>query len=166
MVIVPIFSSDWYVRQLRREHPDLAVPFDRYDPEVNNLKAFVDANPGHTFAVAGSIGNDHSLGGSYWPHQSGLLLLIVPRSRDFSLAATVDENEKLFSGYHPPPPAAVRSDTFEADIQAIYAYPAFNMGASSERAGSPEKARTWYERALAINPNFSKAREGLARLEH
>ena len=165
LVIVPIFSSDWYVRQLRREHPDLVVPFDRYDPEVNNLKVFVDANPNRTFAVAGSIGNDRSLGASYWPHQSGLLLMIVPRSQDFALAATLDENEKLFGSYHPPAPADVRSDTFEADIQAIYAYPAFNMGASCERAGSAERARAWYERVLAIDPNFSKAREGLTRLE-
>jgi len=56
--------------------------------------------------------------------------------------------------------------TFEADIISIYTYPALRLGDQCERAGLKAEARVWYERALAINPQFSQARDGLARLEH
>jgi Tfp pilus assembly protein PilF len=40
------------------------------------------------------------------------------------------------------------------------------LGDLCARANLPTEARAWYERALTINPQFSQAREALARLEH
>ena len=57
-------------------------------------------------------------------------------------------------------------NTFEADILNVYAYPAFNIGGTCERAGLKTEARDWYQRALAINPQFPQARQALARVEH
>jgi len=166
LVVVPLLLGEWYVRQLREQHPDLVVPFDRYDPEKNNLKTFVAANQERTIAVAGTAGNDHSLDADYWPYQQGLLIVIMPKSHDVPLDTLLTENERLLGRCHPPAPGTVRANTFEADIFNIYAYPALNIGGTCERAGLKAEARTWYERALAINPQFSKAREALARLEH
>jgi hypothetical protein len=81
------------------------------------------------------------------------------------LAQLLAENEQLFSRCHPPAPGAVRPNTFEADILNVYAYPPFNLGGICERVALKAEARTWYQRALAINPELSKAREALARLE-
>src|SRR2546421_761842 len=166
LVVLPLLLGEWYVRQLRDQHPDLIIPFDRYDPQSANLQTFVAANQGRTIALAGTAGNDHSLDTDYWPYQQGLLVLIRPKSQDVSFDKLLAENQELLGRCHPPAPGTVHSNTFEADILNIYAYPALNIGGSCERAGLKAEARTWYTRALVINPQFSKAREALARLEH
>jgi hypothetical protein len=166
LVVLPLLLGEWYVRQLREQHPDLVVPFERYDLENNNLKTFVAANQERTIAATGTVGNDHSLDADYWPYQQGLLIVIMPKSRNVPLDKLLTENERLLSRYHSPAPGTIRTNTFEGDILNIYAYPAFNIGGSCERAGLKAEARTWYERALTINPQFSKAREALARLEY
>jgi hypothetical protein len=165
LVVLPLLRGEWHARQLREQYPDLVIPFDRYDPPDNNLQTFVAANHGRTIALAGTAGNDHSLDTDYWPYQQGLLVLITPKSQDVPLDRLLAENEQLLGRCHPPAPGTVRPNTFEADILSIYTYPAFNIGGTCERAGLKAEARTWYERALAINPQLSKAREALTRLE-
>jgi len=166
LVVIPLLLGDWYVRQLRERYTGLRVPFDRYDPQINNLKTFVTANQERTFAIAGTLGNDHSLDLDYWPYQQGLLIIAMPKSQDVPLDMLLAQNEQLLRRCHPPAPASVRANTFEADILNVYAYPAFSIAATCERAGLKAEARTWYERALAINPQFSQARQALARVEH
>ena len=166
LVVLPLLLGEWHVRQLREQHPDLIVPFDRYDPPSNNLQAFVAANQERTIALAGTAGNDHSLDTDYWPYQQGLLVLITPKSEDIPLERLLAENEALLGRCHPPAPGTIRLNTFEADILSVYTYPAFSIGGTCERAGLKAEARTWYERALAVNPQLSKAREALTRLEH
>ena len=166
LVVVPLLLGDWYVRQLREQHPELVVPFDRYDPQSNNMKILVEANSSRTIAIAGAIGNDHSLDLDFWPYQQGLLIKVMPKSQDVPLDTLLAQNEQLLSRCHPPAPGSVRANTFEADILNVYAYPAFTIAATCERAGLKAEARTWYERALAINPQFSQARQALARVEH
>ena len=166
LVVLPLLLGDWYVRQLREQHPDLVLPFDRYDPQSNNLIGFVTANSSRTIAIAGSLGDDHSLDADYWPYQQGLLIVVRSKTRDVPLDTLLAENEQLLGRCHPPAPETVRTNTFEEDILSVYAYPAFNIGGTCERAGYKAEARTWYQSALVINPQFSKAREALARLEH
>ncbi len=166
LVILPTLLGEWYARQLRAEHPDLVIPFDRYDRETKNLKALVEANPGHTIAFAGTLGGDHSLDQDYWPYQQGLLTVIMPRSRDVPLETVLAENEQLLSRCHPPAPGTAKMNTFETDIVSIYSYPALRLGDQCERAGLKAEARSWYERALAINPQFSQARDALTRVAH
>ena len=166
LVVLPLLRGEWHVRQLREQYPDLVIPFERYDPPDNNLQAFVAANQGRTIALAGTAGNDHSLDTDYWPYQQGLLVLITPKSQDVPLDRLLAENEQLLRRCHPPASGTVSPNTFESDILSIYTYPAFNIAGTCERAGLKAEARTWYERALAINPQLSKAREELTRLEH
>jgi len=166
LVVVPLLLGNWYVRQLREQHPDLVLPFDRYDPLSNNIKILVEANSSRTIAIAGTIGNDHSLDADYWPYQQGLLIVVRPKSRDVPLDTLLAENEQLLASCRPPAPGTLRANTFEGDILSLYAYPAFNIGGTCERAGLKAEARIWYQSALAINPQFPKAREALARLEH
>jgi 4-amino-4-deoxy-L-arabinose transferase-like glycosyltransferase len=165
LVIVPLLKTDWYVRQLRRRHPDLNIPFDRYDAQTNNLKALMEANRSRSFATAGTIGNeDHSLEGEYWPYQRGIVTVIEPKSTARTMEEMVRENERWLPLYRPPNPRLVRHETFEEDILNVYAWPPYRVGSDYERLGSKTQARRWYERALAINPNFKMAREALARV--
>jgi hypothetical protein len=90
----------------------------------------------------------------------------MPKSREVSLQTILTENERLFDQCHPPAPGTAKMNTFETDIISIYTYPALLLGDQCERAGLKPEARVWYERAITINPQFSQARDALARLEH
>jgi len=166
LVVLPTLLGEWYAPQLRTEHPDLVIPFDRYDRDTNNLKRLVEANPGRTIGLAGTLGEDHSLDLNYWPYQQALVTLILPRSLDFPLETLLSENEQLLNRCHPPAPGTARMNTFEADIISIYTLPALRMAEACEHAGLKTEASGWYRRALAINPQSSQARDALARLEH
>jgi hypothetical protein len=164
LILLPTLLGNWYVRQLREQHPDLIIPFDRYDRSANNLRLLVEANPNRTIAFAGTLGDDHSLDRNYWPYQQGILTAIMPKSREISLESMVRENEQLFSRCHPPAAGTARLNTFEADIVSIYTFPLLRLGETCERAGLKDEARAWYQQALSINPQFSQAREALMRL--
>jgi hypothetical protein len=166
LVVLPMLLGEWYARQLRTEHPDLVIPFDRYDRDTNNLKRLVEANGGRTIGLAGTLGEDHSLDLNYWPYQQALVTLILPRSQDFPLETLLSENEQLLNRCHPPAPGTARMNSFEADIVSIYTLPALRMAEACEHAGLKAEASSWYRRALAINPQSSQARDALARLEH
>jgi hypothetical protein len=165
LIAFPLLYADWYVRQLRERHPDFIIPFDRYDPGSNNLKMLVEANPNRKFYLVGSISDaDHSLDHDYYAYQHGLLNIIESKSKRFTIQEMVDDNEQLSKRYCPPAPQAIRSETFEHDILDVYAWPALRFGGEYERVGAKVEARAWYKRALAIDPDLSLAREGLARV--
>jgi hypothetical protein len=166
LIVLPMLLGEWYAKQLRTEYADLVIPFDRYDRTTNNLKELVEANPDRTIAFAGTLENDHSLDGEYWPYQQGLLTVILPKSQHRDLATMVSENEELLGRCQPPAPGAVRMNTFEADIVSLYTFPFLRLGDACAQAGLKQEARSWYGRALAINPQFSQARDAVARLEH
>ena len=166
LVALPMLLGEWYAQQLREQHPDLEIPFDRYDRATKNLRVFVEANAGRTIAVAGTLGNDDSLNAGYWPYQQGLLTVIMPKTQDRDLQTVLSENEQLLSRCHPPAPGTARMNTFEADIISLYEFPFLRLGDLCQRAGWKSEARTWYERGLAVNPQFWQARDALSRLEH
>jgi hypothetical protein len=164
IIVIPIalLSGDWYVRQLREQHPDLVVPFE--NSRGANLKMLVDANPQRKFYTVGLLEHgDRSLAETYEPYQYGLLSRVQPKSW-FNIERMVNENEPILKLYHYPAPEKVRRGTFERDILELYARPAFRFGAAYERIGEKAEARSWYERALAIDPYLSSARKGLERV--
>ncbi|HWX17227.1 MAG TPA: tetratricopeptide repeat protein, partial [Chthoniobacterales bacterium] len=67
--------------------------------------------------------------------------------------------------YHPPSPRSINAESFESEILASYAQPSFRIGHEYERGGWKEEARAWYQRVLAIDPNFPHVREALSRLD-
>jgi len=101
------------------------------------------------------------------PYQRGLLLVVEPRSKNIPLEQMIQENERFFDSYHLPSPAAIRTDTFESDIMTMYAWPAFRIANDCATVRFKEiMLESGTSAALAINPQFPKAREALARLEH
>ncbi len=166
LIVLPMLLGEWYAKQLREEHADLVIPFDRYDRATRNLKELVEANPDRTIAFTGTLENDHSLDTEFWPYQQGLLTVIMPKSQHRDLATMISQNEKLLGQCQPPAPGSARLDTFEADIVSLYTFAFLRLGDACAQAGLPQEARSWYERAIAINPQFSQARDALARLEH
>src|SRR5205807_944355 len=99
LVVLPLLLGDWYLRQLREQHPDLVVPFDHYDPQTNNLKLFIEANQVRPIEIAGPVGEDHSLETDYYPLQQGLLVEVMPKSQNVPLDRLLLENEQLLDRY-------------------------------------------------------------------
>jgi Protein of unknown function (DUF2723) len=164
LILSPLLPADWYLGQLRERYPDLAVPFDHYDGERQNLRVFIEANPARQVAVILPI-PDKSLDRSYWSYQHGLVNVVEPVSRQITLNEMTNDNEQLMKRYHPPSDRNIHHETFESEILASYAQPAFRIGHEYERGGWKKEARTWYQRALAVDPNFPQARQALARLD-
>ncbi len=158
-------SASWYLGQLRERYPGLVIPFAEYDPEEHNLQMLLDANASRpAFAIGPATGDDHSLDQTYLTYPHGLLVMLAPRSKTFSAEDILARNIELLGQYHVPSFTTVRTNTLEADILATYAWPEFRIGQAYERRSSYPEARTWYQRALAIDPSLPQAREGLRRV--
>jgi Protein of unknown function (DUF2723) len=164
LIFLPLLPADWYLRQLRERYPDLAVPFDHYDGQRQNLRALIEANPGRPVAIIGTV-PDKSLDQYYWSYQRGLVSVMEPASRQITLSEMASDNEQLMERYHPPSPRSVNSEGFESEILSLYAQPALRIGHEYERGGWKKEARAWYQRALALDPNLPHVRQAVARLE-
>ena len=163
LVLPLLMPGDWYIRQLREQHPSLVVPFEHYDFEHNNLKALVEANTGRPVAIVGNL-RDNSLNQDYWVYLYGLVNRLDPRSHPIRLSQMVRDTEQLMRRYRPPSPGTIHWKTFESEILAHYAKPSWKIGNVYEQGGQKEDARAWYEQALKLDPNFIDATEGLARI--
>lgn len=163
-IIVPmIMPANWYVQQLRETDPRLKIPFDSYDGANNNLRQLVRANPDRPFAIVGPV-PDNSLAQDYQPHLFGLVNFVEPKWKTITLAQMVSDNEELMKKYRPPKAGSINPKSFENGFLLLYANPAWQIGIEYEKAGWKTEARTWYQRALAINPDFTQAQEALARV--
>jgi len=164
LIVAPMLPGDWYIRQLRRHHPRLKIPFDYYDGRQNNLKALVEANPDRPLAIVGPP-PDNSLDQDYWPRPRGLVNLVQPKSKPLTLEQMMADNEELLNRYHHYSLGEIKWKTFEGEIMELYAVPLWRIGHEQERAGAMAEARTWYQRALTIDPNYPQARQAMARIQ-
>jgi hypothetical protein len=163
LVLPLLLPGDWYVRQLRERHPDLAIPFQQYDGQRNNLKALIDANPGRPVAIVGAL-RDHSLDQDHWAYLYGLVNLLEPRSKRIMLSQMVSDTEELMQRYRPPLADSIKWKSFESDILSLYAEPARRIGEVYQSGGQITEARVWYQRALALDPDLPDLRQTLAQL--
>jgi len=180
VLIMPLLNTDWYLPQLRRQYPKLAIPFAHYNgrsgtgsgtgsgsgtgPGSGTLKALIEANPGRAFAMD-NIESEASLNENYWFRRRGLVDVMEPMSKDVNIDELIADTENLFRRYHPPPPQAIKMKSLEPSILSHYATPAYVVAQQCERVHYYAQARDWYRRALALDPSLSDVRESLARLD-
>jgi hypothetical protein len=163
LVLPLLLPGDWYVRHLRERHPDLAIPFQQYDGQRNNLKELIDANPGRPVAIVGAL-RDHSLDQDRWVYLYGLVNLLEPRSKRIMLSQMVSDTEELMQRYRPPLADSIKWKSFESEILSLYAEPARRIGEVYQSGGQITEARVWYQRALALDPDLPDLRQTLAQL--
>lgn len=163
LVLPLLLPGNWYVRQLRERHRDLAIPFQQYDGQRNNLKALIDANPGRPVAIVGAL-RDHSLDQDHWAYLYGLVNLLEPRSKRIMLSQMVKDTQELMQRYRPPLVDSIKWKTFESEILSLYAQPAQRIGEVYQSGGQITEARVWYQRALALDPDIPDVRQALAKL--
>jgi hypothetical protein len=164
LIAVSLIGGDWYLRQWKRRFPQIAVPFDHYDGVHTTLKQWIDANPTRRFAQVNAL-PDSSLDSDYWVWRRGLIFVIEPMSKDVHLAEMAQINTSLLGSQHIPSAARIKPG-YDPNILANYARTPMLVGKEYEKAGpgSFAVARRGYERALAIDPSLSEAKEGLDRL--
>ena len=163
LVIFPFLNTDWYVPQLRRQYPTLAIPFGGYGEHSGTIRMLLEANRDRQFAVDGMI-VEHSLGQDYWYHRHGLVDVIEPLSKDVTLDELIAETQELFQRYRPPSPGAIKWKSLEPTILSHYASSAFVVAQECRRLHDYTRAREWYQRALAQDPSASEVRGLLAQL--
>jgi len=162
LVVDAFLYTDWYVPQLRRLYPNLAVPFERYDGQTGTMKALIEANPGRPVAVDG-IDTEASLNEKYWFYRRGLVAVIEPLSKDVKLEEMITDTERLFGRYRLPSPGDIKAKSLEPSILSHYATPAAVVGQQCEQFQRYAEARTWYERALSLDPSLVEVRAALGR---
>jgi 4-amino-4-deoxy-L-arabinose transferase-like glycosyltransferase len=163
LVVMPLLPTDWYLAQLRRQYPDMVIPFDRFDGQTGTLKSLVQANSSRPIAVIG-VDSDESLKGNYWFYRRGLVAMVEPMSKDVRLDELMADNQQLLSRYKPPAPADIKSNSLELTILTHYATPAVVVASQCEQLHYYPQAREWYGRALSLNPSLTEINTALARL--
>lgn len=160
LVMFPVLPGEWYQRELRLRHHDLALPIARYD-QSDAINTLIGANPDRTFVLTGEQ-IEQSFGGRYGQYGRGLVLVIVkvdaPKP---TLASLVEDNEKLLASYRIPTFDTIKRDSFERFILAWYALVPTRLAQQFDTAKRYGEARAWYERALAIDPELPEAVQGL-----
>jgi hypothetical protein len=163
LIIMPLLGEEWYLQQLRRQWPNLMIPFSQYNRRTGGMKALLEANPGRMFAMDG-VESEASLNERYWFHRRGLVDVIEPMSTDVRIDDLIADTENLFRRYRPPSPGAIKWKSLEPTILSHYATPAYVVAQQCEQARYYAQASAWYQRALALNPSLSDIRERLSRL--
>ena len=162
-VQIPLLTSDWYVRQIHRQYPDLVLTQPRYDGRTGTSRDLILPNSPDRFAIAGGLLDD-SLAATHDLIRRGLVQEPRPRGRPVDASALASLNDRLLASYRVPTVAAVAGRPWEQLILADYAFVAYDVAQVFELQKAYPQAREWYARALAIDPDLVEARAALARL--
>lgn len=177
-VVVPLLGAEWYVRQLKRDHPDLVVPDNKYGTSGSPIKNLFDANRKRPLMAVGELPDD-STKGAYWFYSRGLIFDVRPIDETVALEDMAAESEQVLALYHPTTygdlPGPFR--TWERLTLVDYAQGYYRVGheyqiaADSLKDKQPARAaplyataKQWFERALAVLPTLVEAKDGLAKL--
>jgi tetratricopeptide (TPR) repeat protein len=163
VIAIPILPADWYQRELRLLHPELNVPLARFEL-ADGLRVFMQANLGRSFALTGEQEN-YTFGGVYGTYGRGLLLPVIGPDAVLDLGQVTVDNERLLASYHIPSLDRIDRESFERFILDFYALVPWRLGRQYEDAKRYTEARAWYERALAIEPNFPEGINSLKRMQ-
>lgn len=170
MDVTPVWTSAfrgpaWYRAALRARDPELVLAPEGADPSAFSVKAIADANRSRPIAFIGPALDD-SVNGSYIGLPHGLVTKLEPVTEPVYLDELARDNEQLLAKYRAPAAASIKPGTFETGVLRRYAIPALVVGVQLERAGNTAAARSWYERAVAIDPSFADAANALERIRH
>jgi len=176
-IFLPFTQETWYVRELRRLHPDLSLTQDAYGTRTMPFRAFVDANRSRSITIVGELPDDAR--SAYWLYPRAIVAEIRPLAQTASLEELSRDADAALRGAHPPAFTEVDRPfrPWERLVLNDYATAYYRVGSEYENAANNLKtsapdearrgfatARTWYERALAIEPDFAQAQVALQRL--
>jgi len=178
VIETPLLSAAWYTRQLRSQHPDLAVTDNLYGGSAAPFKRLFDANRKRPLMAIGDLPDD-STRGSYYFSTHGLVYDVHQIQDVVVLDDLVAENEQVLATYRPPKYADFvgpfrpweRLSLVDYSLAYYRVGHEFQIAADDLKAKQParaaglyDSARQWYERALAVLPTLTEAKTGLDAL--
>lgn len=162
VVAVPLLTSAWYVQQLRRQEPDLVIPFDLYDPSSGaDTGKLVDANIATRPVYYVGVITD-KFPPNYDELRVGFARQFVPKGDapdPFSYARTHLAELEQFRF----PTESFPDWTWETWESAFYSSVAFDIANAYEQVDTT-KAEAWYRRAISLGPDNPGAYKNLAIL--
>jgi hypothetical protein len=162
-VQIPLLRADWYVRQIHRDHPGLVLRYARYDGVPGTMRGFIEPNDPTRFDVIGGLLDD-TMASTHSLVPRGLVSEFRPKDERIDPDALARRNEALLASYRVPTVAAVSGRAWDRVILGDYASPAYNVALLFDQQKLYPRAREWYDRALAIDPDFIEARTARAKL--
>lgn len=173
-----LVTAEWYVRELRREHPELSLREVRYGPGGAPFRGMVDASAGRRpISAIGDLPDD-STKGVYWFYSRGLVYDVLTLNESIPLDQMASDTDAILARYHPPQDdLAGPFRAWQRGTLADYGLAAYRVGHEYETTGDsfttrdPARAnelhamaKDWYRRALALDPTLAEARQGLSRV--
>jgi hypothetical protein len=169
----PLLGAVWYVRQLKREHPELVITDTQYGGNAAPIKRLFDANRKRPLMAIGDL-PDESTRGFYYFATYGVLYDVHPTDEIVGLDDLVAANEKVLATYRPATYSELTGPfrTWERLTLVDYSLAYYRVGHEYQIAADARKtlpiaaelyasAKRWYERALAVNPTLKEAKAGL-----
>jgi hypothetical protein len=178
LVESPLLGAKWYVRQLKRLHPELVIQDDQYGGTTAPVKHLFDANRTRPLMAVGDL-PDGSTTGFYYFASHGLLYDVHPIAEIVTLDSMAADNEQVLAGYHPSRYADLTGPfrTWERLSLVDYSLAYYRVGHEYQVAADGLKdknaaqatqlyasAKQWFERALAVLPTLAEALDGLKKL--
>src|SRR5439155_17955929 len=146
-IFLPFTQETWYVRELRRLHPDLSLTQDAYGTRTMPFRAFVDANRSRSITIVGELPDDAR--SAYWLYPRAIVAEIRPLAQTASLEELSRDADAALRGAHPPAFTEVDRPfrPWERLVLSDYATAYYRVGSEYEnaannlRASAPDQAR-------------------------
>jgi tetratricopeptide (TPR) repeat protein len=162
-VQIPLLRAEWYVRQLKRVEPTLVLRYASFDGFPGTMRAFIEPNDPAQFDIIGQLLDD-TMGSTHTFVPRGLTSELRPKNALPDTDTLATDNERVLATYRIPSFESVAADQWDRVILGDYGSAAYQLGILYEQQKRYPQARSWFERALAIDPDFIDARQSLARL--
>lgn len=174
----PLLGAEWYVRKLKREHPELGLTEAKYGGQASPIKRVFDANRQKPLMAVGDL-PDNSTTGSYYFVSHGIVYDVVAIEQSVSLEELTSQNEEVLARYRPSKYTEITGPfrTWERLTLVDYSLAYYRVGKEWALAGDSLKdkqparaaelyatARSWFERSLAILPTLNESRAAISKL--
>ena len=170
----------WYVQHVEHVRPDVsiifssALPAQWYDtvlrshglkvPADPTMLTFREANASRPFDYAGPVANDGSFNGKYYVYADGLSDNILPEAVNKSPDQLAADNAAKLASYHVPSYKHIKDRSFESTILDHYADIPSAVAQQYQQLKLDAQALTWYQKALAIDPDNATIKKAIAAL--
>ena len=140
-----------YVSQMRRQHPDVAIPFESYVPGSNQLTRLVQANVESRPVYLFGDTKEEGFLDRFDVQRAGFARRLMPKGRGSDPFAIVKAKLDLFKQMHYP--TKRYPDTkFESTIVRMYGRLAFSVAFVLDDGVSNAEAAQFYRRSIELDP--------------
>jgi tetratricopeptide (TPR) repeat protein len=152
-----------YVRQMRRQHPGITIPFEAYSPGGDQIARLVQANGASRPVYLLQTPQDPGFADSFDAERAGFAMKLVPRGSGTDPYAFTEQHVDVLRAMHYPAQRYPET-SFESLIVQAYASVAFDVGYVLDDGVRDSDAIEFYRIALRLDPRNAPALKNLGLL--